>query len=81
MCVQDCVFFGGNLTLAGYEMNPKNVQAITEMKPPGKLQDLHSFLELVSYLNRLSSTLADLSAPLRSLCNNSGHSLHLGELA
>ncbi|PFX34396.1 Retrovirus-related Pol polyprotein from transposon 17.6 [Stylophora pistillata] len=43
---QDCTFFGGNLTPAGYKMDPKEVQAITEIKPPVNLQDLQSFLGL-----------------------------------
>ena len=65
---QDCAFFGGNLTPAGYRMDPKKVQAITEMKPPENLQDLQSFLGLVNYLKRFSPALADLTAPLRTLC-------------
>ena len=65
---QDCAFFGGHLTPAGYKMDPKKVQAISEMKPPENLQDLQSFLGLVNYLNRFSPALADLTAPLRALC-------------
>ena len=65
---QDCVFFGGSLTPAGYKMHPKKVQAITGMKPPENLQDLQSFLGLVNYLNRFSPALADLTAPPRALC-------------
>jgi len=49
-------------------MDPKKVQAITEMKPPENLQDLQSFLGLVKYLNRFSPAQADLTAPLRVLC-------------
>ena len=63
---QDCAFFGGHLTPAGYKMDPKKVQAISEMKPPENLQDLQSFLGLVNYLNRFSPALADLTAPLRA---------------
>ena len=65
---QDRAFFGGNLTPAGYRMDPKKVQAITEMKPPENLQDLQSFLGLVNYLNRFSPALAELTTPLRALC-------------
>ena len=65
---QDCAFFGGHLTLSGYKIDPKKVQAVSEMKPPENLQDLQSFLGLVNYLNRFSPTLADLTAPLRALC-------------
>lgn len=65
---QDCAFFGGHLTPTGYKIDPKNVQAISEMRPPENLQDLQSFLGLVNYLNRFSSALADLPAPLRALC-------------
>ena len=65
---QDCALFGGNLTPAGYKMDPKKVKASTEMKPPENLQDLQSFLGLVNYLNRFSPALADLTVPLRALC-------------
>ena len=65
---QDYAFFRGNLTPARYRMDPKKVQAITEMKPPENLQDLQSFLGLVKYLNRFSPALAGLTAPLRTLC-------------
>ena len=65
---QDCAFFRENPTPAGYGMDPKKVQAITELKPPENLQDLQSFLGLVNYLNRFSPALADLTAPLRTLC-------------
>ena len=49
-------------------MDPKKVQAISEMKPPENFQDLQSFLGLVNYLNRFSPALADLTAALRALC-------------
>ena len=65
---QDCAFFGGQLTPLGYKIDPKKVQAISEMKPPENLQYLQSFLGLVDYLNRFSPTLADLTVPLRALC-------------
>ena len=65
---QDCAFFGGHLTPAGYKMEPKMVQATSKMKPPENLQDLQSFLGLLNYLNRFSPALADLTAPLRALC-------------
>lgn len=52
---QDCLFFGGNLTPSGYKMDPKKIQAITEMKPPENLQDLQSFLGLANYVKRFST--------------------------
>ena len=65
---QDCAFFGGNLTPAGYKLDPKKVHAITEMKLTKNLQDLQSFPGLVDYLNQFSPALANLTAPLRALC-------------
>ncbi len=65
---QGCAFFGGHLIPAGYKMDLKKVQAISEMKPSENLQDLQSFLGLVNNLNRFSPALADFTAPLRALC-------------
>ena len=65
---QDGAFFGGHLTPLGYKIDPKKVQAISEMKPPENLEDLQSFIELVNYLNRFIPALADLTVPLRPLC-------------
>ena len=65
---EDCAFSGAHLTPAGYKIDPKKVEAISEMRPPETLQDLQSFLGLVNYLNRSSSALADLPAPLGALC-------------
>ena len=65
---QDCTFFGGHLTPAGCKMDPKKLQAISEMRPPENLQDLQSFQGLVNYLNRFSPALAYLTVPLRALC-------------
>jgi len=44
------------------------VQAITEIRTPQNLQDLQSSLSLVNHLNHFSPKMADLTAPLRSLC-------------
>ena len=47
----------------------------SEMKPPENLEDLQSFLGLVTQLNRFSPALADLTTPLKQR-----HSLYLREL-
>ena len=49
-------------------MDPQKIQAIAEMKAPPNLQDLQSYLGLVTCFNRFSSKLADLRASLRALC-------------
>ncbi len=38
------------------------------MQPPDDVPSLQSFLGLINYLNRLSPVLADLTAPIRALC-------------
>ena len=57
---QDCLFFGGNLTLHGYKMDPQKVQSITAMRASQNLQDLQSYLGLTISIV-LAPKLADLT--------------------
>lgn len=65
---KECALFGGRLNPVWYGVDHRKVQAITEMKPPGNLQDLQSFLGLVNYLNWFSPALTELTAVLRAFC-------------
>ena len=64
---EECNFFGEKLTPQGMEVDPKKVQAISEMKPPMNKTELQSFLGMVNYLKRYSCKLTEITGPLRNL--------------
>ena len=73
LSVKTVCFFGGNLTLHGYKIDPQKVQSITEVKASQNLQDLQSYLGLMNYLNRFSPKLADLTILGNGGCKTSVH--------
>lgn len=60
-------FFGHAWTPEGIQPDNRKISAILAMKPPENAKDLQSFLGLVNYLTRYSSSLATITAPLREL--------------
>ena len=64
----DCTFFGHRLTADGIRVDPKKIEAITQMEPPQNKASLQSFNGKVNYLKRFSPVLSELSEPLRRLC-------------
>ena len=60
-------FFGHTWTPEGIQPDNRKISAILAMKPPENAKDLQSFLGLVNYLTRYSSSLATITAPLREL--------------
>ena len=64
----DCKFFRYRLTADGIEVDPKKIEAITQMEPSQNKASLRSFNGMVNYLRRFSLILSELSEPLRRLC-------------
>ena len=64
----DCKFFGHRLTADGIRVDPKKIEAITQMEPPQNKASLQSFNGMVNYLKRFSPVLSELSEPLKRLC-------------
>ena len=64
----DCKFFGHRLTADGIRVDPKKIEAITQMEPPQNKASLQSFNGRINYLKRFSPVLSELSDPLRRLC-------------
>ena len=65
---KDFKFLGHRLTPEGLKVDSDKVSAITQMKPLDTIQDLRSFLGMITYLNRFDPTLLELPKPLRRLC-------------
>ena len=63
---QDCAFFGGHLTPARYKMDPKKVQAISEMKPTREPSRSAKLPRTGKLPEPVQSCTADLTAPLRA---------------
>ena len=66
----DCKFFRHRLTPDGIKVDPKKIEAITQMDPPQNVASLQSFNGMVNYLKKFSPVLSELSEPLRRLCKS-----------
>ena len=60
-------FFGHVWTENGIQPVREKLEAIRSMKTPSNLRELQTILGMVTYLNRFSTKLADLTSPLREL--------------
>ena len=58
-------FFGHTLTDKGIQPAEDKLEAIRNIKTPANVKELQTLLGMVTYLNRYSSKLASLTAPLR----------------
>jgi len=59
-------FYGQILTEKGMQLAKEKLEAIHNIKAPSNIKELQTILAMVTYLNRYSSKLADLTSPLRS---------------
>lgn len=59
-------FLCGNLTPKSNKADPRKIEAIKKIEPPGDVPSLKSFLGLVNYLSRLSPVLEALQYPVVS---------------
>ena len=60
-------FFGNLYTPEGVKPDPKKVDAIKQMQPPMKKQQLSSFLGMVTYLSQYMPNISSLTSDLRGL--------------
>ena len=61
-------FFRNQWSARGLSPDPKKIAAVKHMELPQDMEMMRSFLGLVNYLNRFSPHLAELSEPLRQIC-------------
>ena len=66
-------FFGIVITDKGIRPQENKLQAIKNLKPPENVKELLSILGMITYLNRFSKKLAELTAPLRELTKKGIH--------
>jgi hypothetical protein len=63
-------YVGHRLTSDGLQPTSERISAITNMKTPGNLQELESFLGMVAYVAKFIPNLSQRAAPLRELKRN-----------
>ena len=66
-------FFGHRWNSTGISPDPKKTESILKMQFPPDKETMHSFLELVNFLNRYTPKLAELCSPLRKLILRDSH--------
>ena len=66
-------FYGHVLTENGIQPAIEKLEAIHNMKSPSNMGELQTILGTVTYLNRFSTKLADLTSPLRELTKKHVH--------
>ena len=69
-------FFGHVLTENGIQPAREKLEAIRNMKTSSNLRELQTILGMVTYFNRFSTQLADLTSPLRELTKKHVHQPH-----
>uniref|UniRef100_A0A3P9IEN6 Reverse transcriptase/retrotransposon-derived protein RNase H-like domain-containing protein n=1 Tax=Oryzias latipes TaxID=8090 RepID=A0A3P9IEN6_ORYLA len=66
-------FYGHTLTEEGLLPSEDKLQAIKDIQAPTSTKELQTLLGMVTYLNRFSTKLAELAAPLRELNKKNVH--------
>ena len=66
-------FFGHTLTEKGIQPAKDKLETIRNIKTPSNVKGLQTLLGMVTYLNRYSSQLATLTAPIRELTKKHVH--------
>lgn len=66
-------FYGNKITNKGIQPSEDKLQAIKNLKAPENAKELLTVLGIVNYLNRFSTKLAELTAPLRELNKKGVH--------
>ena len=66
-------FYGHNITDRGIQPSEDKLRSIKNLKTPESAKELQTILGMVTYLNRFSTKLAVLTAPLRELTKKGIH--------
>ena len=70
---QEVNFFGYTLSSDGISPATDKLETIRNITPPANAKEPQSLLGIITYLNRFSRRLADLTAPLRELTKKNVH--------
>lgn len=70
---QSVNFYGHTLTSEGIKPSANKLEAIRNIQTPNDAKELLSILGMITYLNRYSTKLAELTAPLRELTKKNTH--------
>ena len=60
-------FLGHLVSKTGIQADPQKYAAITKMKSPSNVPELHSFLGMINQCGKFSSKLTDITQPLQAL--------------
>ncbi len=60
-------FLGYQISEEGSRPNPKNVEAILEMKPPTKVKEVRRFLGMAGFYRKRVNNFAKIASPLTNL--------------
>lgn len=66
-------FFGHTLTEKGIQPAANKLEAMRNIKTPSDVKELQTILGMVTYLNRYSVKLAEMTSPLRELTKKHSH--------
>ena len=66
-------FFGHTITAEGIQPSDDKLEAIRNIQTPTNAKDLLTILGMITYLNRYSTKLAQLTSPLRDLIKKKVH--------
>ena len=58
------------ITREGVKLDPKNLCALLKISPPTNEKELQSFLGIMSYIQKFSSSIAEVYKPLRKLTSS-----------
>lgn len=70
---QEVNFYGHTLTAQGLKPAADKLEAIRNIKTPEDAKELHTIMGIITYLNRFSSKLSDITKPLRELLKKNVH--------
>ncbi len=67
MAKTEVTFLGHKISQEGSQPDPKNVEAVLEMKPPTKVKEVRRFLGMAGFYRKHISNFAQIATPLTNL--------------